>query len=341
VTTQAAAPNDQPNPSFVMQILNSYQRTAALRAAIQLDLFTAIAEGNETAAAIAGRCKATERGIRILCDYLTIVGLLAKHDKLYSLSQDAAIFLNRKSPAYVGTITDFLVRAETLDVFMDLADTIRDPEKSLRDRAVMKTENPAWVEFARAMGPLMTIPAAGIAETVGAAKGESWKVLDIAAGHGMFGIAIAQQNPNAEIFALDWAPVLEVARENAKSAGVGARHHLLPGSFFDRDLGTGYHLALITNFLHHFDIAAGESILEKVRGVLAPGGRVVILDFIPNDDRVTPPAAAAFSMTMLGHTIAGDAYTFAEYQRMLGNAGYASSEIHPLPGPLSVIISQA
>ena len=339
MTTQPAA--NQPNPSFVFQVLNSYQRTTALRAALQLDLFTAIAEGHNSVSAAATHCKATERGIRILCDFLTIVGLLTKQDGQYGLSPDAAIFLNRRSPAYIGSITDFLVRADTLDVFMDLADTIRDPQKSLSGRTAMEPENPMWVEFARAMAPLMVFPAEAIAEIVGAQSGENWKVLDIAAGHGMFGIAIAKRNPNAEIFALDWAPVLALAKENAKSAGVGARHHLLPGSFFDRDLGAGYNLVLITNFLHHFDPETNEKILKKVRAALAPGGRVVALDFVPNDDRVTPPAAAVFSMTMLGHTLAGDAYTFAEYDRMFRNAGYSSSEIRPLPGPMSVILSQA
>jgi 2-polyprenyl-3-methyl-5-hydroxy-6-metoxy-1,4-benzoquinol methylase len=338
VTAQPAT--DQPNPTFIFQVLNSYQRTTALRAALQLDLFTALGEGHNSVSTAATHCKATERGVRILCDYLTIVGLPTKQDGQYGLSPDAAIFLNRRSPAYVGTITDFLVRADTLNVFMDLADTIRDPQKSLSGRTAMEPENPMWVEFARAMAPLMVLPAEAIAEIVGAQAGENWKVLDIAAGHGMFGIAIAKQNPNAEIFALDWSPVLALAKENAKSAGVGTRHHLLPGSFFDRDLGTGYNLVLITNFLHHFDSETNENILKKVRAAMAPGGRVVTLDFVPNDDRVTPPAAAVFSMTMLGHTLAGDAYTFAEYDRMFRNAGYSSSELRPLPGPMSVILSQ-
>lgn len=338
----APATGDQPSPEIIFEILNSYQKTTALRAAIQLELFTAIAEGNNTASAVAIRCKATERGIRILCDYLTIVGLLTKNDGRYELRRDAAIFLNRHSPAYVGTMADFLVRADTLDVFMDLADTIRNPEASLAGRSAMEPENPLWVEFARAMAPLMVFPSEAIAEMVGTGKGENWKVLDVAAGHGVFGIAIAKHNPNAEIFALDWPSVLALAQENAKAAGVGARHHLLPGSFFDRDLGSGYDLALITNFLHHFDIPTNESILKKVHAALAPDGRAVTLEFVPNDDRVTPPATAAFSMTMLGYTCAGDAYTFAEYDRMFRNAGYSSSEIRTLPSaPMSVIISKA
>ena len=142
MTAQPAT--DQPNPTFIFQVLNSYQRTTALRAALQLDLFTAVAEGHNSVSAAATHCKATERGIRILCDYLTIVGLLTKQDGQYGLSPDAAIFLNRRSPAYVGTITDFLVRADTIDVFMDLADTIRDPQKSLSGRTAMEPENPMW-----------------------------------------------------------------------------------------------------------------------------------------------------------------------------------------------------
>lgn len=337
----AHSPHDTPTPDVIFQTLNSYQRTTALRAAIQLDLFTAIGEGHDTVAGIARNRNATERGVRILCDFLTISGLLHKENGHYSLSRDAAVFLDRRSPAYIGSMTDFLVRADTLNVFMDLADTIRDPHKSLDGRSAMEPENPLWVDFARAMAPLMIFPAQAIAEMVGAEAGEKWKVLDIAAGHGMFGITIAKHNPHAEIFALDWAPVLALASENAHAAGVGARHHLLPGSFFERDLGVGYDLVLITNFLHHFDVSTNEGILKKVHEALAPGGRVVVLEFVPNDDRVTPPLAAAFSMTMLGHTTAGDAYTFAEYDSMFRNAGYSRSELHAMPGPMSVILSVA
>ncbi len=336
----APAGQDQPTPTLIFEIINSYQRTAAIRAAIELDVFTAIGEGNDTPASLAKRCQATERGLRILCDYLVIVGLLTKTAQRYALVLDAAIFLDKRSPACIASISNFLGRRETIETFMDLAATIRDPGAALAGRTSMEPENPMWVEFARSMAPLMAFPAEGIAQMVGADAGEKWKVLDVAAGHGMFGIAIAQHNPNAEIFALDWPSVLVAATENAQAAGVASRHHLIPGSAFDVGFGSGYNLVLVTNFFHHFDMATNESLLRKVKVALAPAGRVVTLDFIPNDDRITPPSAAAFSMTMLGHTIAGDAYTFAEYQQMFRNAGYSSCEHHSMPGPMSVIISK-
>jgi ubiquinone/menaquinone biosynthesis C-methylase UbiE len=157
------------------------------------------------------------------------------------------------------------------------------------------------------------------------------KVLDIAAGHGLFGIALAKRNENAEITALDWQAVLEVARENAAAAGVAARFRTIAGSAFEVEFGGPYDIVLLTNFLHHFDAATCEALLRKVHAALAPGGRAVALEFVPNEDRVTPPGAAAFSFVMLGSTRAGDAYTFAEYRRMFGAAGFGGLALHDLP----------
>ena len=334
------AEQSQPNPALIFELLNGFQRSAAMKAAIELDVFTAVGEGNVTPAQLAKRCGTTERGARILCDYLAIAGILTKEGGSYALTRDAAVFLDKRSPACIGSIANFITMPRTIDLFMDLTETLRSGGSSLAGKAAIEPENPIWVEFARSMKPMMAMPASLIAEMLGAASGEKWKVLDVAAGHGVFGITLAKENPNAEIFALDWPSVLALAKENAQEAGVISRYHLLPGSAFDIDLGSGYDLVLLTNFLHHFDAATIEKFLSKVHASLGPRGRAVTLEFVPNDDRITPPMAASFSMIMLGQTPAGDAYTFAEYERMFRKAGFSSSEIRPLPGPESVIISR-
>ena len=160
-----------------------------------------------------------------------------------------------------------------------------------------------------------------------------------AAGHGIFGIAFAQANPNVEVIALDWATVLTVAKENAEKFGVAGRHHLLPGSAFDVDFGKGYDLILLTNFLHHFDVATNEKLLKKVYDALAEGGRALTLEFIPDDERVTPSMSAAFAITMLTSTASGDAYTFAEYEQMFVKAGFARNEMHEMPPTQRLIVS--
>jgi 2-polyprenyl-3-methyl-5-hydroxy-6-metoxy-1,4-benzoquinol methylase len=329
----------QPNPAVIFETLNAYMRTAALKSAIQLDLFTSIGEGNGTSAALAGKCGITERGARILCDYLTISGLLAKADGVYALTRDSAVFLDRRSPACIGSIADFLTLPTSIEAFMNLTETLRSGGVNLREKNAADPDNPIWLEFAHAMKPLMIMPANEIAAMLDSDAGEQWKVLDIAAGHGMFGITIAEQNPNAQIFALDSVGVLKIARENAEAAGITSRYHLLPGDAFNLELGSSYNVILLTNFLHHFDMPTIEPFLRKVHAALAPGGRVVTLEFVPNNDRVTPPITASFSMVMLGQTVGGDAYTFVEFERMFRNAGFSSSALFAMPGPESVIIS--
>jgi ubiquinone/menaquinone biosynthesis C-methylase UbiE len=320
--------------------LTSYQRSAALKAAIELDVFTGIGEGNANVQALAKRCEATERGIRILCDYLTIQGFLAKQDHRYSLTPTSGAFLDRRSPKYLGTIARFMDSPAHIARLQSLASIVRDGGSLIHEDGSADEGNAEWIEFARSMAPMMALPAELIAGLLGADAGAAWKVLDIAAGHGLFGIAIARHNPNAEIVAVDWPQVLEVTRENAEKAGVSARHRLLPGSAFEVDFGDGYDVILLTNFLHHFDRQTNEKLLAKVHRALKPGGRVVSLEFVPNPDRVSPPTAAAFSLIMLSNTKAGDAYTFAELEKMFHNAGFARSELHSLPPtPQSVVIS--
>lgn len=320
----------QPSPELFFQTVNAYQRTAAIKAALELDVFTAISEGSQTAEALAERCSTAERGMRILCDYLVIIGFLTKESGRYSLTPDSTVFLVRRSPAYMGGILEFLLNPMLTKGYENLTDVVRNGGTVVPDGGTVAPENPVWVKFARAMVPMIAGPSQAIAKLVNQ-DGGKLKVLDIAAGHGMFGITIAQQNPNAEVFALDWPNVLEVALENAGHAGISDRYNTIPGSAFDVDYGTGYDIVLLTNFLHHFDPQTNESLLRKVHAALAEGGRALALEFVPNEDRVSPPIPAAFSMTMLGSTPSGDAYTFQELERMFKAAGFANVGLHQLP----------
>jgi ubiquinone/menaquinone biosynthesis C-methylase UbiE len=327
-------------PERIFETLNAYQKTAALKTAIELDVFSAIADGATTHASIAKRCQSSERGIRILCDYLVVNRFLLKNGQEYSLADDSAVFLNRRSPAYMGAAANFLALPEMMNLYQDLTTIVRAGTSSKGEQSTAEPDSSKWVEFARSMSNLQRMTAVAVAETLCASAGEKWKVLDVAAGHGMYGVMIAQQNPNAEIFALDWPEVLKVAHENAKAAGVAARHHHLPGSAFEVDFGKDYDVVLLTGFLHHFDPQTIDTILRKVYASLKPAGRAVTVEFVPNEDRVSPPAPAAFSMIMLGTTRAGDAYPYSEYDKMFRKAGFTLNELRRSPGPQSFIISK-
>lgn len=329
-----------PSPLLFFDAVNSYQRTHAIKAAIELDLFTSIAEGHETVSHLARRLQSTERGIRILCDYLTVCGFLTKTEDRYQLTHDSTVFLNQSSPAYIGGAIEFLLSPMLMDKFKDLGAKVRKGAEAFSDQGTVSPDHPIWVHFARAMAPMMAMPAELMATLINTGPNRSLKVLDIAAGHGLFGITLAKLNPLAEITAVDWPNVLDVAQEHARKAGVNDRYQTIPGDAFEVNYGSGYDVVLLTNFLHHFDEATCEKLLRKVYDALADGGRVVTLEFVPNEDRVSPPIAAVFSLVMLASTPSGDAYTYSELARMFSKVGFAESTMHELPpSPNRAVIS--
>src|SRR5579862_9188622 len=270
-----------PSPDIVFSTLFGYQRSAALNSAIDIEIFTIIDQGAQTPAEIATRCSASERGVRILCDYLSVMWLLEKVGTTYRLVPESAMFLSKRSPAYLGTTARFLLRPELKRNFDRLTEAVRRGGVAPEGNTVAD-ENPIWVEFARSMMPMMMPAAQAIADLLATAPPAHQKVLDIAAGHGLFGITIARRNPLAEIVAVDWRQVLVVAEENARVAKVQDRYRTLPGDAFTVELGVGYDVVLVTNFLHHFDPQTCTAFLRRLYSAVKAGGRIVVLEFVPN-----------------------------------------------------------
>jgi SAM-dependent methyltransferase len=326
-------------PDLYFEMLNGHQSTAALKAALDLDLFRAIGDGPGDVASLARQCSASERGIRILCDFLTIKGVLVKQDSDYRHSPTSAAFLDPRAPACMAPTAQFLLMPSMLEPYNNLTEIVRTGRTVLPGDGNVEPENPVWVQFAKSMVP-MVMPNAGPLAAL-ALDGHSgpMRVLDIAAGHGLYGIEIAKQNSQSHVTGLDWAPVLQVALDNARKAGVEDRYVTLPGSAFDTNFGGPYDAVLLTNFLHHFDKPTCVALLKKVHAALRPGGRALTLEFVPNEDRVTPPMPASFSMIMLTTTPAGDAYTLSDLTAIYNEAGFAAITAHPIPrGTQTVVI---
>jgi 2-polyprenyl-3-methyl-5-hydroxy-6-metoxy-1,4-benzoquinol methylase len=333
--------NTRPTPEHIFNTLNAYQETRALSTAIELDLFTAIADGANDVPSIARKNGAAERGIQSLCNYLTILGFLTKQDGRYALTPESSVFLNKRSPAYLGAIAGFLANDVIMKKFSSLTEAVKKGGSAAGHGDNQEVNDEMWVSFARSMAPI-TVPSAGfIAQLTGMAQGKACKILDIAAGHGMYGITMAKVNPNAQVTGVDWLNVLAVAKENAQAAGVADRYAMRAGSAFETDLGEGYDYVLLTNIFHHFDHPTCEKLMKRVHTALKPGGQAVTLEFVPNEDRISPRTPAMFSLLMLATTDAGDAYTLAEYEEMFRNAGFSRTTLHPIPDmPQQLLVSE-
>jgi ubiquinone/menaquinone biosynthesis C-methylase UbiE len=321
----------RPTPEHIFNTLCAYQQSAALKAGIDLDIFTAIADGANTPIRLAAKTGASERGVRILCDYLTIHEFLTKEAGRYALTQESAVFLNRHSPACLASMADFFSNPSNKKNYDALAEAVRKGGTAGAAGDNTKPNDELWINFARSMAALAIPAAEFIAGLIATAEGKPCKVLDIAAGHGLYGITVAKRNPHAQIVALDWPGVLEVAQENARKFGVADRYTPRPGSAFEAEFGAGYDFVLLTNIFHHFDVATCEMLMRRVHAALRSGGKAITVEFVPNEDRVTPPMSAAFSLMMLAGTDSGDAYTFSQYEKMFGNAGFVKTTQHSIP----------
>jgi len=325
--------------NFIDRLFFGYQNSAALKAALELDVFTAIGEGSTAAPGLAARCNAAPRGIIALCDSLVVMGFLTKSSDRYALSPDAAAFLDRRSPMCIAGIHDFLAAPEMVALmFEDPAGAVR--RGGAPGLANVTPDHPIWVRFARAMGPFMQLDAKLVAEHAGDLPPR--RVLDISASHGLFGIAFGQRFPECRITGLDWSAVVAVASENAAAAGMADRYDTIEGNAFEVAWGEAYDLVLLPNFLHHFDAASCTAILKRAHAALSPGGRVAIVEWVPNEDRISPPFPAQFTMTMLLTTPGGTTYTIPELTAMLTAAEFALPEVTSLvPTPLTLLVARA
>ena len=161
-----AEQTSQPSPLLLFDTINAFQRSAIIKGAIELEVFTAIARGNQSAKALAEACSASERGMRILCDTLTVIGFLTKDEQGYRLTQDSAIFLDKRSPGYMGGMIEFLQSPTLANAFSDIAGAVKKGGTVVPEDGAVAPEHPMWVSFARAMMPMMALPAQLIAGRV-------------------------------------------------------------------------------------------------------------------------------------------------------------------------------
>lgn len=308
--------------------------SAALVAAVELDLFTAIDEGRRTAAAIAAARGGTERSIRILLDALAVAlpRMLRKSAGRYGLTPFSRRFLVRTSPAYVGPLAALFGHRLLWDAFRDLPAAVR-AGTSVLEKDAHAAGQPFWEDFARATA-LDAVPKALAILRLLKRAPNPCEILDLACGSGAYGSTLAQWIPGARLTLFDQPHVLAAARRLVE---VPARY--VEGDLFATEFGGPYDLIVASHVFHHFDPEECGRLAAKVAAALKPEGRLVIQEFIPDEKRSRKAHALLFALTMLVWTRAGDAYTLGDYRRWLRAAGFRKIAYHALAQPGDVIIA--
>lgn len=313
------------DPAPLMQMSFSFAAAKILSTAVQLDIFSHIAAGAQTAAEIAQAANASERGTQMLLDALRGFELLTKHKDAYALSPVAAKFLVRNSPDYLGAILETDAHWEA---WSNLTDAVRN------GKPVHSVFDPAEVEkffsvLTRSLHVQNRLPAQRLAKILGAgSKYQGLRVLDVGCGSGVWGIAIAEADPESRITAQDLPKVLDQTRTYLERHGVADRYDFLPGDLHKVAFPAGeYDLALLGHIVHSESVPSTEELFQRLQAALKPGGRVAIIDMIPNDERSGPPFPLIFALNMLVYSDEGGTYTFGEYRKWLTSAGFSSVDL--------------
>ena len=316
------------DPAPLMQMSFSFAAARILSTAVQLDIFSYIAAGAQTASEIAQAARASERGTRMLLDALRGFELLTKHKDAYALSPLAARFLVRNSPDYFGAM---LESDAYWEAWTHLIQAVR------TGKPVHAVFDPAEAEeffsvLTRSLHVQNRLPSQRLAKLLGAgSKYQGLRLLDVGCGSGVWGIAIAEADSQARATAQDLPKVLEQTRAYLETHGVADRYDFLPGDLHKINFPAGeYDLALLGHIVHGEDEASARELFSRLQAALKPGGRLAIVDMIPNDERSGPPFPLIFALNMLVYTHAGDTYTFGEYTNWLRGAGFAAVEMADL-----------
>jgi ubiquinone/menaquinone biosynthesis C-methylase UbiE len=321
-------------PDRIFQYWFGYAAPLMLEAGVRHKIFDALDAGPKSAEQVAAVTGTSPRGTRILLNGLAGLEIVRKSGYQYSLTPESAKFLVSTKPAFMGGILRHT--STIIPNWLKLADSVKTgkPSKSVNQEA---TGSEFFREFVEDMFPMGIGASKQLAESLDL-KGPV-KVLDIAAGSGVWSIPLAQKYPTARVTIVDWEGVIPAAQKVTKRMGVGDRYEFKPGDLLAVNFGTGYNVATLGHILHSEGEERSRKLIKKVFDALAPGGTIVIAETIPNDDRTGPPHALIFAVNMLVHTDVGDTFTFAEMSKWLREAGFSNVRTLDTPTPSPLILA--
>lgn len=312
-----------PDPSRIVDVLCAYWQTAALTAAIDLGVFTALGGRARSASELARTCKADRAAITRLCDYLVSLGLLQSANGRYKATA-ATRRLDARSPGSMAALPGFFNAPPVTTGLADLASIVRRrPLSRKRFGAPRRPASAGWPAFAQSTLPLRRVLAKDIAVALARRGLVGGRILDVGAGASPLGIELLCRSRTATLVALDRPAVLKVARQHAITAGVEDRVATIAGDVLKEEWEGPFDLVLMMNVLDYFDATTQLRLLRKARRALRPGGALVIAAPLLNAGRQSPPDAVAYDLLLLALGSPARPSTAKERQQQLRRAGFA------------------
>jgi hypothetical protein len=326
-------------PERIQQFAWGYVPPLILEAAISHHVFDMLDKGAKTVGEVAKETGASERGLAAVMNALVGLEFLAKdkHGR-YSLTPESATFLVSTKPSFMGG----MIRHGSGQLI----------PKWLHLNEIVATGHPAQAvnqqgegteffhEFVNDIFPLSYPAAKVLGQYLDCnADGRMVRVLDLAAGSGVWGIALAQCSDAVHVTAVDWPGVIPVTRKTVAKFGLAERFSFVEGDLLDAEFGSGHDIAILGHILHSEGETRSRQLLAKTFKALSSGGTIAIAEFLVNPDRTGPVHALFFAVNMLVHTDTGNTYSFEEISAWLAEVGFVKPRALDAPGPSPLILA--
>ncbi|MDE1175863.1 MAG: methyltransferase [Edaphobacter sp.] len=336
--TTATPPRTNVSPERILQFAWGYAPTLAIEAAIHHRVFDVLNDTPRTLAETAAATGASERGLRAIMNLLTGLGLLAREGTRYALTPESAAFLVSTKPGFQGGFFKHTSQ-QLLPKWLKLNEIVATghPARSVNTEG----DGSAFFQrFVHDIFPLSYPAATTLAKhlALGDRQG-SIRALDLAAGSGVWGIALAEQAPNVTVTAFDWEGVLPATVNMVERFGLSPRFEFIAGDLNITPFGGDYDVVTLGHILHSEGAAQSRELLKKTFAALNPGGTVAIAEFLVNQDRTGPPGSLIFAANMLVNTDDGDTFSFEEISQWLTAAGFTKPRTLEAPGPSPLILA--
>jgi SAM-dependent methyltransferase len=335
-TPQAAS---HVTPQRIMQYLFGYGPSFCLEAAIQNRVFDVLDERAKTIEEVSQETGASIRGLRAIMNLLVGLEFLAKDSEgRYSLTPESATFLVSTKPAFHGGVFRHNT-SHMIPQWLELNEVVRTGRPA---KAVNREAEGAefFQQFVEDLFPLSYAAAQRLAEVLQVSEvKEEVRVLDLAAGSGVWGLALAESSPKLRVTVVDWSKVVPVTKRMVKRFGLEDRYEFIEGDLLKTDFGSSYDIATLGHLLHCIGEERSRALLKKTFDALAPGGTIAIQEFLVNDSRTTLNMGLVFAVNMLVNTDQGDTFSFEEIKGWLQEAGFKQARMVESPGPSPLILA--
>ena len=329
----------QVTPERLMELSFAYAPPLIISAGVSNQVFDSLEDGAKTPEQVAEKTGASARALRILMNALAGLNLLKKDRQgKYSLTPESAAFLLSKNP---GTHAGFFgtIAPQIISRWLRLSDIVREGRPAVAVN--QETEGTEFFsQLVENIIPMSYPPAQKLADHLKVAKTKNEiRVLDLAAGSGIWGIALAQKSPGLRVTAVDWAGMIPTTKRITQKFGVGDRFNYVEGDILEANFGSGYDIAILGHILHSEGEDRSRQLLAKTFRALKSRGTIAIAEWLVNDDRTKPLPSLMFAVQMLVNTEKGDTFSFNEIKNWLEKAGFKKVRKVEAPGPSPLILA--